>query len=102
MTLDILVQHYIRETNSQYYCLYPPMFLRDYSTWWSGKASGQPLTSEFTCLLIRTCACSALFLDDEAKQKLEMELGESVESLSERYHHAAKQLSSTIPPGKGD
>ncbi|RLL92993.1 hypothetical protein CFD26_100764 [Aspergillus turcosus] len=98
---DILVQHYIRETNSQYYCLYPPVFLRDYSTWWSGKASGQPLTSEFTCLLIRTCACSALFLDDEAKQKLETELGENVESLSERYHLAAKQLSSTIPPGKG-
>ncbi|RHZ43209.1 uncharacterized protein CDV56_100492 [Aspergillus thermomutatus] len=98
---DILVQHYIRETNSQYYCLYPPMFLRDYSTWWSGKASGQPLTSEFTCLLLRTCACSALFLDAGLRQKLEMELGESVESLSERYHHAAKQLSSTIAPGKG-
>ncbi|KAF7184694.1 hypothetical protein CNMCM7691_006056 [Aspergillus felis] len=98
---DILVQHYIRETNSQYYCLYPPMFLRDYSAWWSGKTSGQQLTAEFTCLLIRTCACAALFLDPGLKQKLEMELGESVESLSERYHHAAKQLSSTIPPGKG-
>ncbi|KAF4216513.1 hypothetical protein CNMCM8980_005873 [Aspergillus fumigatiaffinis] len=98
---DILVQHYIRETNSQYYCLYPPTFLSDYSAWWSGKTSGQPLTAEFTCLLIRTCACATLFLDPGVKQKLEMELGESVESLSERYHHAAKQLSSTIPPGKG-
>ncbi|KAF7136949.1 hypothetical protein CNMCM5793_006653 [Aspergillus hiratsukae] len=44
---------------------------------------------------------TALFIDYEAKQKLEMELGENVESLSERYHHVAKQLSSTIPPGKG-
>ncbi|GIC91939.1 uncharacterized protein Aud_008394 [Aspergillus udagawae] len=44
---------------------------------------------------------TALFLGPGVKQKLEIELGESVESLSERYHHAAKQLSSTIPPGKG-
>lgn len=59
------------------------------------------LTPEFTCLLLRVCACSALYLDKRLQEKLESELGESVQTLSERYHHAAQRLSSTISPGKG-
>ncbi|KAE8391759.1 hypothetical protein BDV23DRAFT_171346 [Aspergillus alliaceus] len=98
---DILVQHFLNETNYQYYCIYPPTFSLEYSAWWAGKAKGQPLTSEFTCLLLRVCACSALFLGPGDRQKLESELGESIQRLSERYHHAARQLSGTISPGKG-
>lgn len=59
------------------------------------------LTPEFTSLLLRVCACSALYLDMRLQEKLESELGESVQTLSERYHHAARRLSSTISPGKG-
>lgn len=88
-------------TNFNYYCLYPPTFSEDYAAWWSDRANGKPLTPEFTCLLIRVCACSLQYLDVEVQQKIESELGESVQSLSENYHHAAKQLSSTIAPGKG-
>ncbi|KAE8413290.1 fungal-specific transcription factor domain-containing protein [Aspergillus pseudocaelatus] len=99
--LDILVQHFLNETNYQYYSIYPPTFSHDYSTWWLGKVKGQPLTVEFTCLLLRVCACSALVLFPEERQKLESELGEHIESLSERYHHAARRLSSTISPGRG-
>ncbi|PIG83511.1 hypothetical protein AARAC_002490 [Aspergillus arachidicola] len=98
---DILVQHFLNETNYQYYSIYPPTFSHDYSTWWLGKVKGQPLTAEFTCLLLRVCACSALVLFPGERQKLESELGENIQSLSERYHHAARRLSSTIPPGKG-
>ncbi|PYH95976.1 hypothetical protein BO71DRAFT_428568 [Aspergillus ellipticus CBS 707.79] len=98
---DMLVQHFLSDMNEQYYCLYPPTFSHDYSTWWMGKAKGQTLTPEFTCLLLHVCACTVLYLDPEARQKLESELGESCQSLAEQYHHTAKQLSSTIAPGKG-
>ncbi|CAI7643765.1 unnamed protein product [Penicillium pancosmium] len=98
---DILVQRYLEVTNYSYYALYPPIFSQDYAAWWSDRASGKPLTPEFTCLLIRVCACSSQYLDSEIQSKLESELGESVQSLSESYHHAAKQLSNTIAPGKG-
>ncbi|KAE8134502.1 hypothetical protein BDV38DRAFT_273520 [Aspergillus pseudotamarii] len=37
----------------------------------------------------------------EERQKLESELGEHIQSLSECYHHAARRLSSTISPGRG-
>lgn len=98
---DILIQRYVELTNFNYYCLYPPMFSHDYVTWWLDRANGNPLTPEFTCLLARVCACSAQYLDAKTQQKLETELGEPVQTLSENYHHAAKQLSNTIPPGKG-
>ncbi|RAH87586.1 hypothetical protein BO86DRAFT_351511 [Aspergillus japonicus CBS 114.51] len=98
---DILVQHFLSEINPQYYCLYPPTFSHDYATWWSGKAAGQALTPEFTCLLLHICACASLYLDFDARQKLETELGESAQNMAEQYHHTAKQLSSTIAPGKG-
>ncbi|KAJ5682396.1 hypothetical protein N7462_005561 [Penicillium macrosclerotiorum] len=68
---------------------------------YTDRVNSKPLTPEFTCLLIRVCACSAQYLTTEIQQKFESELGESVQSLSEAYHHAAKQLSNTIPPGKG-
>ncbi|PYH87147.1 hypothetical protein BO82DRAFT_408285 [Aspergillus uvarum CBS 121591] len=98
---DILVQHFLSEINPHYYCLYPPTFSHDYATWWSGKAAGQALTPEFTCLLLRICACATLCLDFDARQKLETELGENAQNMAEQYHHTAKQLSSTIAPGKG-
>ncbi|PTU22657.1 hypothetical protein P175DRAFT_0507472 [Aspergillus ochraceoroseus IBT 24754] len=99
--IDILIQHFLNNTNYHYCALYPPAFLSDYSTWWSRKSNGQPITSEFTCLLLRVCACSAPYLDDELREKLESELGESIEHQSRLYHNAAKQISSTIAPGKG-
>ena len=97
----MLIQRYMEITNFNYYCLYPPMFSHDYAVWWSDRTDGKPLTPEFTCLLMRVCACSAQYLDAETQTRLETELGESAQTLSENYHHAAKQLSNTIPPGKG-
>ncbi|CAL5871158.1 uncharacterized protein PFLUO_LOCUS5405 [Penicillium psychrofluorescens] len=98
---DILVQKFLDETNYNYYSLYPPSFSQDYTTWWADRASRKPLTPAFTCLLLRVCACSAQYLDPEIRQKLESELGEPIQTISENYHHAAKQLSNTIAPGKG-
>jgi hypothetical protein len=75
--------------------------MHDYSIWWSRKVNGLPLTADFTCLLIRVCACSVPHIEEGLREKLESELGESLDHLSVRYHNTAKQLSSTIGPGKG-
>ncbi|KAL6231406.1 hypothetical protein BDW75DRAFT_220307 [Aspergillus navahoensis] len=98
---DILVHHFLNHTNYQYYALYPPAFMRDYGDWWSAKASGLPLSPVFTCLVLRVCACAVPYLDDSLRQRLESELGTSVEHLSMHYHNAARQLSNTIGPGRG-
>ncbi|KAL4816379.1 fungal-specific transcription factor domain-containing protein [Aspergillus spinulosporus] len=98
---DILVHHYLNHTNYQYYALYPPAFMQDYADWWSVKASGLPPNPVSTCLVLRVCACAVPYLDDSLRQRLESELGTGAEQLSMHYHNAAKQLSSTIRPGKG-
>ncbi|KAL4894090.1 fungal-specific transcription factor domain-containing protein [Aspergillus ambiguus] len=98
---DILVQHFLSDTNYQYYILYPPTFSSDYVNWWTAKSNGHTLTPEFTCLLLHVCACAVSFLDTNTQHKIESELGESVQTLSQQCHHVAKQLSNTIPPGKG-
>jgi len=78
------------------------MFSYDYSVWRTNRTRAQVLTPQFTCLLLRVCASSALYLDMRLQQKLETELGESIQTLSERYHNAVQRLSGTISPGKGD
>ncbi|KAL4791747.1 fungal-specific transcription factor domain-containing protein [Aspergillus venezuelensis] len=97
---DILIGHFLDHTNYHYYSLYPPAFRQDYVAWWSAKESGLPLTPEFTCLLLRVCACSAPYLDEDIRRTLEIELGSDIEQLSFLYHRTAKQLSDTIKPGK--
>ncbi|KAJ5729006.1 uncharacterized protein N7483_003514 [Penicillium malachiteum] len=98
---DILVQRFLEVTNYNYSCLYPPRFSVAYAAWWADRANGKLITPEFTCLLIRVCACSAQYLDTDTERKLESELGYSAQKLSENLHYAGKQLSNTIGPGKG-
>lgn len=47
------------------------------------------------------CAVSAQYLEKSLKQRLELELGEKAQSLTERFHAAAHKLSATIPRGAG-
>jgi hypothetical protein len=75
--------------------------MHDYSNWWSRRTNGLSLTAEFTCLLIRVCACSVPYIEEGLRQKLESQLGGNLDHLSVRYHNTAKQLSSTIGPGRG-
>jgi hypothetical protein len=65
------------------------------------RANGKTLNPEFTCLLLRVCACSLQFLEPKLSQKFDRELGETTQSLAERAHRAARRLSNTIPPGNG-
>lgn len=98
---DVLVQRYLETTNFTYYSLYPPSFSNDYASWWTDRSNGHSLAPGFTCLLARVCACSAQYLDSESQQRLESDLGESVQNISENLHNSAKQLSNTIAPGRG-
>lgn len=99
--LDILIQKFLEIGNFNYCSLYPPIFSADYAAWWADRTSSKAITPEFTCLVIRVCACSAQYMDAESSRKLESELGDSIQSLSDNFHNAARQLSNTIGPGKG-
>jgi hypothetical protein len=41
------------------------------------------------------------YIEEGLRQKLESQLGGNLDHLSVRYHNTAKQLSSTIGPGRG-
>ncbi|KAJ9243303.1 transcriptional regulator family: Fungal Specific TF [Paecilomyces variotii] len=99
--IDMLVQNFLNDANYHYYCLYPPTFSDGYSRWWEVRASGGSVSPEFTCLVLRVCACSLQFLKTEERKRLELELGERVQTISERYHRVARRLSNSIPIGKG-
>lgn len=45
------------------------------------------------------CACSAQYTGVELQHKLEADLGQSVQSLTQAYHNAARELHSVIPVG---
>jgi hypothetical protein len=98
---DIIVQHFLSHTNYHYYCLYPPTFTDSYSSWWAQRARGEAVEPVFTCLLLRTCACSIQYLSRDICEKLELELGETSQALTESCHLAARRICNTIPPGKG-
>ncbi len=57
--------------------------------------------SRFTCLILRLCACSAQYLTQDLRNKIEHELREDAQSLSQRFHEAAQKLTATVVPGKG-
>lgn len=94
---DSLVQNFLSRVNYHYYIIYPPAFLQEYREWWIARFASQPLGLQWTCLLLMVCACSAQYTDPDLKRRLEIELGEPVYGLSNKYHNAARQLHSVIP-----
>jgi hypothetical protein len=58
-------------------------------------------TMAFTCIALRICANSTLYLTSSALKTLELDLGESAENLSCGYQEAAKLLSDYVSPGEG-
>ncbi|KAM3528954.1 hypothetical protein NHJ13051_002100 [Beauveria bassiana] len=96
-TTDSLVQNFLSRVNYHYYIIYAPAFLQEYREWWIARFALQPLGLQWTCLLLTVCACSAQYTDSDLKRKLEMELGEPVYRLSNKYHNAARELNSVIP-----
>ena len=98
---DALVQNYFSETNYQYYAIYPPQFMDDYKRWWVLRGKRDQLSISFTLLLLRVCACSTQSLRISLREKIEAELGETAQELTDRFHVAAEKLSEEVPPGSG-
>ncbi|KAG5942354.1 hypothetical protein E4U53_007256 [Claviceps sorghi] len=94
---DAIVQNFLNKVNFHYYILYPSSFLEDYRTWWSLRSADRPLGLQWTCLLLTVCACSTQYTDAELGRKLETDLGQTAQKLSEQYHNAARELRSVIP-----
>lgn len=95
------MQNFLENANFQYYAIFPEQLRGQNAEWWKERAAGRRLSPELTCLLIRVCAVSAQYLETSLKQRLEIELGERAQSMTERFHAAAQKLSSSIPRGAG-
>jgi hypothetical protein len=100
--LDLLIDNFLSNANYHYYPLYPPEFKTQFQGWWMARTDRRALSSELTALILQVCACSSAYLgDDETKEKLETELGETIHVFTKRMHNAAMKLSDTVPLGKG-
>lgn len=97
---DLLLQNFLAVANYQYYTCFPAQLTAQCAEWWDDRTAGRHLSSELTCLLLQVCASSTQFLDDGLRTKLETELGDKVQALTERFHKAAVDLSASIPPGE--
>ncbi|KAJ4421540.1 hypothetical protein N0V82_003678 [Gnomoniopsis sp. IMI 355080] len=97
---DILVKNFLEVSNYQYYTCFPAQLTAQCTEWWDDRAAERQLSPELTCLLLQVCASSTQFLEDDLRNKLEFELGEKAQTLTERFHTAAVELSASIPPGE--
>jgi hypothetical protein len=97
---DCLVDNWLSGANHHYYALYPPEFRTQYDGWWTTPP--HKVSPELTSLILRVCACSALFiLDDSVRVRLESELRADATTFANRMHTAAEKLAGSIAPGKG-
>ncbi|KAH7634230.1 fungal-specific transcription factor domain-containing protein [Sordaria sp. MPI-SDFR-AT-0083] len=98
--IDCLVDNWLNGANHHYYALYRPQFRTQYDGWWATPVNKR--TPELTSLILRVCACSALYiLNAGVKDRLERELGTDALTLATTLHTTAEGLSKTIPSGKG-
>ncbi|KAK3950473.1 fungal-specific transcription factor domain-containing protein [Pseudoneurospora amorphoporcata] len=98
--IDCLVDNWLNGANHHYYALYRPQFRTQYDGWWATPPNKR--TPELTSLILRVCACSALYiLNAGVKDRLERELGTDALTLATTLHTTAEGLSKTIPSGKG-
>ncbi|UKZ69614.1 uncharacterized protein TrAtP1_010620 [Trichoderma atroviride] len=102
---DMLLKNFFDNVNYHYGILHQPSFMAVYVDWWSQRRDAQslrnPLALGLTCLILRICANSTQFLSPHASSQLELDLGDSIQSLSKTYHDAAQIISSFLSPGTG-
>jgi len=98
--MDLLVQIFFNNVNYHYYIVYPPRFLEEYKEWWDRRARHEPVTLQWTSLLVVIIACATQHLDFDVKPKIEADLGEISEDLTERYNNLSRDLAAMIPNGR--
>jgi hypothetical protein len=88
---DVLVLHALENIGYARIILYPNQVLDRYKTWWPMRRQKKDLN--FASIILRLCSLALQFLPTRLREHIEYELGDSVQSLTERYHDAAKRLS---------
>mgnify|MGYP005997222307 CR=1 FL=1 len=94
---DVLVRNFLVHINSQSYIFHPSSFLGEYCDWWANRQANNALSLQWTCLLLIVCACSAQHTHHQLRSRLEIETGEQLETLSDRYHRTTRELHGAIP-----
>ncbi|KAL2674994.1 hypothetical protein Neosp_011174 [[Neocosmospora] mangrovei] len=77
----------------------PRPYTEQYQQWWTARGDNRPLSVQWTSLLLMVCACASQYTDIDLQRKLEVDLGDTIQRLTEQYHEAARELGSTIPIG---
>ncbi|KAF2642460.1 hypothetical protein P280DRAFT_447861 [Massarina eburnea CBS 473.64] len=95
---DAFINHFLAVVNYRYNSIYGPTFTEKYVQWWSDRANGNCLSSEFTCLLLRILSYSVQYLTPSLRKMVEFELACNSQVLTERFSTAAEQLSKSFPP----
>lgn len=67
--------------------------------WWGRVSNNRTVGLHWTCLLLEVCACSVQHANPSTKAAIELELGDNIDALSEKFHNAARELGSAIPIG---
>lgn len=93
----MLIQNYLAYFNFHSYVVYPQEFLDQYCDWWANRRANKVLALPWTCLLLTVCAFSTQHTQPRLRHRLEIELGELPEVLSDKYHRAALELHDAIP-----
>lgn len=73
--------------------------MSDYHAWWELRPQRKGLSLQWTCLLLMVCACTIQQVKDQERERIEASLGETAETLSDRFHNAARELGGVIPLG---
>ena len=94
------MQIFFNNVNYHYYIVYPPRFLEEYKEWWDRRARHEPVTLQWTSLLVVIIACATQHLDFDVKPRIEADLGEISEDLTERYNNLSRDLAAMIPNGR--
>lgn len=93
---DAIVNHFLSVVNYRYSAIYAPTFTDQYVQWWSDRVNARTLSPEFTCLLLRVLSYSVQYLTPELRNMIEFELACSPQSMTDRFHEAAEQLSKSF------
>ncbi|KAF2441750.1 hypothetical protein P171DRAFT_78459 [Karstenula rhodostoma CBS 690.94] len=93
---DAIVNHFLSVVNYRYSAIYAPIFTDHYVQWWSDRVNGRTLLPEFTCLLLRVLSYSTQYLTRELRKMIEFELACSPQTMTDRFHEAAEQLSKSF------
>lgn len=70
--------------------LYPSQVWDHYQLWWSTRKEKKDIN--FASIILRLCSLALQCLPIRLREHIEYELGDSVQSLTERYHNAAERL----------